>query len=638
MLHRSLKTLLQRHGNAGCQHLRSLLGNDHLSAKLAILLLALAILIGATVERFVAIGDHFAHVDDIGVAASILEARREINSVDSLRIIIHDKKLRQYDSAKLRLLRNADDAGLLAPLFGALSLARDVLAVPLRWTYAPGQYLLTPFLLPNDASYRTTLVLGRSPSVIFSILSMLLLPFVAWRLKPEGDLLRPVFALTVIALSLEHLVFSVHMSSYAIGVFAVILLMVFLSSRYEVLSERPVRFGIVLAATMWGLVHLTYQLLFLLPAALLALGIEAAYANGIFARGLTSWERLKQLLFMRMTSSLAIASILFALAIMPTYIILMSSIRPISWNVGLHGEFLFAPATGSSIGGLIVKAIRFTLMNLVQTFSAMTSPLPDGSRLYVPFTALLALLYVVGQINLLRDPSATVRFRIGLFAIFSLLSLIASALLGVTALSPTRHALIYLPIFAIGIAEGSAFLLSQISKREIIRLWTAAAMLALVCLIWLANAPSALAKRHDPFSEQAINRIIDETGAKTAIEYGFTNALDLMPSVRSRVALFNEQSLTFPWYEGRLPDTDTPILFVSQQEPLNNARLAVLRDKINKTLPPAAQWHLCDTEQKFRFVDERPSDQKVEVDRATQSGQNGYFVYVIDNSFLRGGC
>jgi len=85
-----------------------------------IILIIIVILIGCY-ARFTDLSWHFSHVDDIGVAKSILD----------------------YKS------RGA---------FG-------VFAVSNRWTYAPGQFLITAFLIHPNQTYRDLLFSGTTPVV-----------------------------------------------------------------------------------------------------------------------------------------------------------------------------------------------------------------------------------------------------------------------------------------------------------------------------------------------------------------------------------------------------------------------------------------------------------------------------------------
>ncbi|MCA9400320.1 MAG: hypothetical protein KC713_01740, partial [Candidatus Omnitrophica bacterium] len=113
---------------------------------------------------------HFTHVDDIGVAKTILEYHQEGAN----------------------------------PLF----------AVATHWTYSPFQFFFTPFLVSLDQSYRSLLFWGRFPSLIFSILGLLTAVLFYWRWKGRVGA-SCLVTITWMACSLEWIIFAKQMHNYA---------------------------------------------------------------------------------------------------------------------------------------------------------------------------------------------------------------------------------------------------------------------------------------------------------------------------------------------------------------------------------------------------------------------------------------
>jgi hypothetical protein len=602
---------------------------------MALATISFLILCSAIAVRWTFIDLHFSHPDDAGVAVTIFEARRDIAGIDDLRGVINNSKLRQYDSAKMRLLRRLDAMGTLAPVFGAVSVARDMLAVPLRWTYAPAQYFVTPWLISSAAPYRTTLAAGRTPSAVASILAVIMVGICAWIVR--GSRHSPTWAVSasIVGLSLEYLVFSMHMSNYAAGTLAAAALFGIVASYRD--SLHPWRAGFLLGIALSALIYVSYQVLFLIPGALAALMVSAMFRHHVLDRGRSFFERVRLMTQMPATRTMVAAFTVFVIVLVPTYLIFLSTIQPVTWNAGPHQEFIFDRHYGTSMVGFLQYAATFTIWNFLQIFAAMTSPVPESSSLYWPICGLLFLFFALGLFALLRPPAGGLRFASGLFIVFVIVTSFAAAWAGASALSPTRHALILLPLFAIAIGEGVSLAIERLAPAAVSSSVMASIFSAAIFVAWATQIPSELAKRRDQFDERAIAALIDNMGVRTAVEYDFTANLELMPQIRSRVALYNQQNLNFPWLEHRLPDTG-PMLFASQGRPLSGDLLAAVLLDANRTLPDGKSWHFCFDENAIIYHDERPSTQTIEVSPKTDSGSNGYFIYVIDPTRARSTC
>ena len=145
----------------------------------------LILLIGAgALARFWDLSWQFSHNDDIGVAKTILDARMP----------------------------------------GSL---RALLAIPRQWTYAPVQFFLTFFLVRPDQGYREILFWGRLPSCLAAIGGLGAFAFFYRRFR-EDWFPRMLPALALLAFSWQFIIYSKHMSNYAIGVTACIGMMILL--------------------------------------------------------------------------------------------------------------------------------------------------------------------------------------------------------------------------------------------------------------------------------------------------------------------------------------------------------------------------------------------------------------------------
>ena len=592
-------------------------GGGRAATWLASLLIVILVACAAVV-RVVELPRAFTQVDDIGVASTILEARREIRTAGDLRAIINNPQLRQYGSTKFKLLRKADSAGLLGPAFGAFAAARDVLVVPARWSYAPAQYAITAPLLSEDASYRRTLVAGRAASAAFSIAAIALVGLAAARLRLGGEMAPALVATALTALSLELFVYSTHMSNYALGVLAsTVLLSVPAIDMGRWRSAWPaIGFGV----GFWALILASYQVLPLIAAAFTSIGLcrliaqwphGSKPADAVLSVARSAWLR-----------RLAVSVGVFALLMIPTYLVLLSSVRPITWNAGPHGEFVF-PGAHAGLGAIA----GFVGRNSWLIFSAMTTPMGWDDPLRAPLTAAFAVLFLLGLASLLSDHSRPRRFGTGLFIAISLLVTLAMALAGLTALSPTRHALILLPLFALAVGEGTGVALRGLVPRPAWRTPVAAGLVAGLMAVWALALPDELARRRDPFDEGKLASAIAVGRPAALLAYGYTYALDLMPAVRAEVPLFNRENLNFPWFAGRLPKADGATLVMSSSGPLTPDERLQLGQAVARATPAMTPWRWC-PEARILWREERPARSDMEVYPIPAGGANGYFAYL----------
>ncbi|MCM8775322.1 MAG: hypothetical protein NC930_03075, partial [Candidatus Omnitrophica bacterium] len=146
--------------------------------KVKIIFIGLLILAGILV-RLIDLGEHFTHVDDIGVAKSILNAKAPYSipmkeeGMDDAKIFMADAGIKgslpfwdQVVSISLNLLEKVMGAQLYKAF---ASQARKLFAVSRAWTYAPLQFFITYFLIETDQSYREKIFWGRFPSFLFGV-------------------------------------------------------------------------------------------------------------------------------------------------------------------------------------------------------------------------------------------------------------------------------------------------------------------------------------------------------------------------------------------------------------------------------------------------------------------------------------
>ena len=173
----------------------------NLQTKLIILVLLLLILLSLN-NALQLVKTHFTHVDDIGVAQTLL-----LNNFN--------QKCSNYMSKKNIIINN----DLLCKI---IKLPYLLTVIPRHWTYAPGQFWITNITLQlADPDYQDIKIFGRISSFIFHCLGLLsfyyllrLLPFI------KENTVLILMLVSIPAFSLEQQIYAAQMQSYAVGLFS----------------------------------------------------------------------------------------------------------------------------------------------------------------------------------------------------------------------------------------------------------------------------------------------------------------------------------------------------------------------------------------------------------------------------------
>ena len=189
------------------------------------LILLLAILATGIYARFVELEWHFTNVDDRGVAETIFK-NRQTNE------------------------------------YGRFP-------IPTFYTYAPLQFLITPWLISDDQEYRDTIFWGRLPSCLLGILGLFFFIFF-YRLYEKEHISRMFLPLALLACSWENIIHAKQMHNYAFGVTACIgvLILIFYNLSLKKISVAQTLINALLF-TVCSYAH--YQILPLIPCAYLTL-------------------------------------------------------------------------------------------------------------------------------------------------------------------------------------------------------------------------------------------------------------------------------------------------------------------------------------------------------------------------------
>ena len=267
---------------------------------------------------------HFTHIDDIGVAESLLirnlDYRDDCSKINRNDIQILAAKIFTRDLEKIcRLNASINRLSLVSSL----------------WTYAPFQFYATQALLNRTKSYDYDEIklLGRLPSYIFYIIGVygfLLLTSKIFSKKKFGCYI-PWMLITMVAFSLEQRIYSAQMESYSIGLLSNCLAIWCLCSIYRV-SERSYLQLIAFSAILAVSISMQYQAILLV-------------CSGLIAIGLFNLPNIFKFSHLKKFSFLTISTVLFSYCMVGN--VLGFSNRALNWNIGISGEFAVKGATFS---------------------------------------------------------------------------------------------------------------------------------------------------------------------------------------------------------------------------------------------------------------------------------------------------
>ena len=163
---------------------------------------------------------------------------------------------------------NSDDTVLIRTVLEEPNMMARIFRIPKRHTNAPFQFIFTSFLLSPSMGYRELLFWGRLPSCVFSMLALFAMVYFyrRWGSRHSTVLL----GLTLLACSWENIVYAKQSYSYAIGVFALTVMLGLFSelkdcTRLSLRRFLALSFGLVLLSNM------QYQIFIFIPPFFLVL-------------------------------------------------------------------------------------------------------------------------------------------------------------------------------------------------------------------------------------------------------------------------------------------------------------------------------------------------------------------------------
>lgn len=555
--------------------------------------------------------DHFTHMDDTGVAVTLL-IRTPGESSCNLRFTNLESKIH----LELPFLKSV--ICTISLWYARLFIISD------QWTYAPFQFWFTQALLDPRLiyTYEQIKYFGRLPS-FFALLCGLLAFYmlVIKRITTLGA--RPYLALamtTILGFSLEQRIMSAQMESYAIGLLSNCLVL-YGFIRLLDKSELNVR-SILFSATLVAIgVSMQYQ------AILLAFGGFIALLIHQFKKSF-SFHSYVYLLAM------GGASVYFSYVLVGDISRLAN--RGVLWNAGPANEYLVQGASLLDRSQSLLKLISF---NINYNLYSIVSAIELSDKPAQIFGAGIFFLIILGLIWLIKYGRSCVDRYLLLLSIFYCLIYLSVLYIGKLTFSPTRHFLYFLPIVIILVGYGVIFLLNHLPYRNFSQ-----RLLIGIFLVYLAISIISFSefkkKREDLLSNEWISNILKETKPDFILLGGVDHDLLLIDSANQkpiydyydgpqcsrhkRFLIQDNQKVRFLWFSKRYEQSE------------GDANLnKYITEAINNCAENfGGSWDLV-SYRKLKDVVRITSDTEIDLSNRTKNGSNNYFVqlYEVETKF-----
>lgn len=570
------------------------------------LYLLLILLIGISVRLYL-IKNHFSHIDDLGVAKSILEAHEDVTT----------KANNFFSICSGQLLQSISHEECLKPLKQLLhSTLRSFHTIPINWTYAPFQFYFTNLLIFDDLSYENIKIMGRIPSFLFELLGIyIFIKLIIKRYQLQQLDFSLSLPLILLMLSWEAIIFSAQMESYAIGILTSSILLYIVTSKWSALESRKVAIwvGIIAAMSVSG----QYQCLIFIPGFFMALGYKA-YKSKIDLK-----NKIHRILE-------CFASFFIIFLLLPYRFLRDKTSLGINWNSGPNNEFAI-PITHhyASFLSAIYEPVQLFIENFPIVIGSMlstsTTDFPYFSLIYVPLTILSAVGYL-SLLNRKREEN----FIIGIFITTAIFAWIILVGLHKLSFGPTRHSIILIPIFVFCIYQG-AFYLSNLSilLKKVIYIFS---ILLLINFIFSIN--DVLTERKDKFNEDEISLLLNRYSVDAVINYDSSYSPYLMNSIKNSRPIINAniymgikefESFSAHKYGHKNLSHSKPyvIAFYSHFSPfdfkIHNQVITLIKKEISPNQPMNGD---------LLYSEEIPSNTQIDWSNKTSNGANGLYFYI----------
>ena len=414
---------------------------------------------------------HFTHVDDAGIAVTILHTDILVEKI----LLYTGWSYEQF----CHYLENPFSSFLYNIFIRFVSFA--------VWTYAPFQFLFMVPLTSLGWSYQSILVFGRLSSFLFGAASLFVC-FKVIKLLFERDVLA-LFGVSLVAFSWECIIYSAQMEPYIITVFFIFLQLycIYLWSSDNISKKRK---EIIILVVGILSCYAQYQLFVFVFAMYVSLLIKELVNKNKIA--------IKRLV------KLGAVNFVFCLPVLLYLFVSQKVSRGVNWNAGIHEEFVFKLPDTTNLLDMLVESLRFLITNLFLVVKYFfTSDVPYVSTL---LSTILCVLLVFGACSLHRSKMDK---SIVLYIDIALLLLFVMILRGNLTLGPSRHNLVLVPLFILIMVCGLRNLIDifDVKRKNIMPVFIIALIIVNISSFIYVSFDEAK-KRKNFFSEEFVNTVV----------------------------------------------------------------------------------------------------------------------------------
>ncbi len=578
----------------------------------------LMLLIGIVV-RLNMLEKHFTHIDDVGVAWSILHLKDEMVNIDrecgevfikSLTICRYHwarQKAQELTAPTSKIGSMLQSQGLLEQARIGFFLFKAYNIVPLSWTYSPGQFYLTDLLIHPGMSYAQIKFWGRFPSFIFSIIAIAFLAYSLRFFESQTDAGGNAFLVSlVMATSLQSIIYSAQMESYAVGVFSVsalILMLGNLLNRVEIIPRVAWGAGVTVAL----LCACQYQVLLFVPGFLASLLIFGGFSG-------------KNKIYSLVRGSVGFILVALPLVFYPLKSHLQNN-AGINWNAGVNREFMIQSHDQGFLN--LIYGLFGQIAHLPLVIQSMLSPVSESSPYAEIFKWMFLTLFFLGVVVSCFDKS---KRSLLIFSLSALCIWLIFVMLGKLTFGPTRHSMVMIPLFVIFVAIGFSAIVRQF-RQIYVRNGIFVVVSCLWLYIFIAGYSSVLMERFDRFDEVELNQIFKQH--KVDIVIGeFANSPYFMPEVNQRSIVINDRQyldvIDVNSDVAKIIDGKGMEVAVYGRSQLSNMDLQKIYESLAKKLQLPMYKNLLVLEKREVF-----STVEVDWSSRTKNGANVFFLYVF---------
>ena len=430
-----------------------------------IILSILVFVIFAFVYMRVLLGiNHFTHFDDL-YGPFVL---RDIGSYSYDKIIM---QLEKYGISKelINLYFNimGEDFGLIL-----LKYIVGPIAISKSSTYAPLQFYITGLLSWIDLDYKYTILLMRLPSILLSIIFMIVTVQYLKKIKIIKDSLGIILYLIFPVTSWMFLIYSSQAENYVIGLVFIPLILIYLQELEYIKYKKfyLIKLNLITAIGVFS----TYQIIWFLPALLITYSFQL-YKNKIMSK-------IQKIIFCATTFSFSILTFVLAY-----YIFIRKLLNErvngdvkigVSWNAGINNEFHYDFGQ-TNLFNIIVDFIKFIFKNANTVIWSMSGGGDYSNLIMYISNSIFVILFLIGYFISLTNKSLKSLSIFGTIAIATWIFFIA---IGIFTFSPTRHSLIYMAIVWIYIGIALNYIFASIEISRYIKFFTLSCLMLIIFL------------------------------------------------------------------------------------------------------------------------------------------------------------